>query len=514
MRFQALMNEIFREQLRDFVLVSFDDILNYSKDMSSHLQHVMTVLAILRKHQLFAKHSKCSFGQPQVEYLGHAIDKRGVSVDQSKVRAVKEWPTPINIKALRGFLGLTGYYRKFVRHYGLIAKPLTNLLKKGQFLWTEEAQRAFEKLKEALTMTPVLQLPNFHKPFVVETDACYSGIGATLTQDGHPIAYLSKALGPKSLGYSVYEKEFLAILLAVQKWRAYLICGTFTIKTDQKSLKHLMEQKISTPLQHKYMAKLMGFNYKIEYKKGSENGAADALSRRDSQAELEQITILQPAWVQELNDSYVGDPLAQEGIAECTIEPQGVSFYQYCDGILKYKGKLYVGETSGLRARIIQHIHESNIGGHSGIENTYQKICNTFYWPGLRMQVKELVKTCHICQISKHEHVRQPGFLQPLPVPDQAWVYITMNFITKLPSSQGKDTIWVIVDMFTKYAHFIALSPPLTSSGLAQIFIDVIYRLHGLPTYIVSDRDPLFTSHFWKELMTKLGIQQQISSAN
>lgn len=258
--FQALMNDIFKEHLRDFVLVFFDDILVYSKNKSDHLRHVEIVLPILRKHQLFAKLSKCSFGQDHVEYLGHVIDQEGVRVEPNKINSVKEWPAPKTIKALRGFLGLTGYYRKFVRSYGLMAKPLINLLKKGQFMWHEEAQIAFERLKQVMTETPVLQLPNFQKTFVVETDACYHGICAILMQEGHPITYLSKALGPKSLGYSVYEKEFLAILLAVQKWRSYLVCGTFVIRTDQKSLKHLLEQKITTPLQHKYMAKLMGYN--------------------------------------------------------------------------------------------------------------------------------------------------------------------------------------------------------------------------------------------------------------
>lgn len=512
--FQALMNDIFRKQLREFVLVFFDDILVYSKSETDHLTHVRVVLTILRKQQLFAKSSKCSFGQYQVEYLGHVIDQRGVRVDDNKIEAVKNWPAPNTMKALRGFLGLTGYYRKFVRNYGIIAKPLTNLLKKGQFLWSEEAQEAFNQLKRALTETPVLQLPNFKKSFVVETDACYHGIGAILMQEGHPLAYLSKALAPKSLGYSVYEKEFLAILLAVQKWRSYLICGTFTIRTDQKALKYLLEQKISTPLQHKYMAKLMGFNYRIEYKKGIENGAADALSRRIEQAKLQQVTVLQPAWIEELVNSYEGDEFANQRISECTIEPQGVSFFYYQDGLLRFKGRLYVGKTTELRNKIIQNMHESSMGGHSGIENTYQKINQTFFWPELRQEVKEWVKACHICQVSKHENVRQPGFLQPLPVPEQAWTYITMDFITKLPNSNGKDTIWVAVDRFTKYAHFIALGTPLTSSSLSKTFVDVIYRLHGLPSYVVSDRDPIFTSHFWKELMIRLGIQQQLSSAN
>ncbi|XP_012844847.1 PREDICTED: uncharacterized protein LOC105964883, partial [Erythranthe guttata] len=276
--FQSLMNEIFRAYLREFILVFFDDILVYSKDLSTHIQHLHTTMTILRQHQLYAKSSKCSFGQQQIEYLGHIITADGVGVDPRKINGVKDWPQPANVKALRGFLGLTGYYRKFVKHYGIIAKPLTDLLRKGQFEWSEAATLAFDQLKQAMSTTPILQLPNFSKVFIVETDACDSGIGDVLMQEGHPLAFLSKALGPKSLGLSVYEK-FLAILLAVQKWRDYLVHATFVIRTDQRSLKYLLEQKITTPIQQKYLAKLLGFSYKIEYKRGCENQEADALSR-------------------------------------------------------------------------------------------------------------------------------------------------------------------------------------------------------------------------------------------
>lgn len=153
--------------------------------------------------------------------------------------------------------------------------------------------------------------------------------------------------------------------------------------------------------------------------------------------------------------SYERDEFAEQGISECTIDPKGVYLFQYSDGLLRFKGKLYVNKTTELRDKIVQGIHESNMGGHSGIENTYQKISQTFYWPELRQKVKDWVKACHICQINKHEGVRQPCFLQPLPVPEQAWTYITMDFITKLPNSNGKDTIWVVVDRFTKYSNFI-----------------------------------------------------------
>ncbi|KAJ0628009.1 putative nucleotidyltransferase, Ribonuclease H [Helianthus annuus] len=277
--FQALMNHVFRSMLRKGVLVFFDDILVYSRDEQQHVQQLRRVLAIMKENKLFAKESKCVFGGRAVEYLGHIISGDGVKTDPTKIEAIQQWPTPRTLKQLRGFLGLAGYYRRFIRSFGMIAKPLTNLLKKDAFKWNDESQDAFERLKTALSSAPVLALPDPKKPFVIETDASAGGIGAVLMQDNHPISFLSRALSPKQNALSVYEKELLAIMVAVKQWHYYLITGPFVIRTDQRSLKHLLAQKITTPLQHKWLAKLMGYDYSIEYKQGRENVAADALSR-------------------------------------------------------------------------------------------------------------------------------------------------------------------------------------------------------------------------------------------
>ena len=178
--FQSLMNHLLKPYLRKFVLVFFDDILIYSGTWAAHLQHVDILLQLLRKHKLFVKMSKCVFGMEEVEYLSHIVGREGVKVDPKKIQAMQEWPQPKTLKSLRGFLGLTGYYRKFVRNYGRIAKPLTQLLKKNSFFWNEEAQQAFTALKTAMCSTPVLALPHFTKSFVIESDASGTGIGAVL----------------------------------------------------------------------------------------------------------------------------------------------------------------------------------------------------------------------------------------------------------------------------------------------------------------------------------------------
>jgi enamine deaminase RidA (YjgF/YER057c/UK114 family) len=277
--FQCIMNEVLAPFLRKFVMVFLDDILVYSPSLESHIQHLKLVLTKLRDNQLYMKTSKCSFSQHQLEYLGHIISDQGVATDPSKTADMLKWPTPVTVTELRGFLGLTGYYRKFVKHYGLIAKPLTQLLKKNQFQWTDQAQQAFENLKAAMTSTPVLALPDFAQPFIVEIDACDTGVGAVLLQKDRPIAFLSKALSLQHQQLSIYEKEFLALIMVVDKWRQYLQHQEFIIRTDHRSLAYLSDQALHSDMQNKAMSRLMGLHFKVVYRKGKENIPADALSR-------------------------------------------------------------------------------------------------------------------------------------------------------------------------------------------------------------------------------------------
>jgi hypothetical protein len=228
------MNTVFEMLLRHGVLVFMDDILIYSKTLEEHLVLLKQVFDILSINKFLIKRSKCSFAQPRVEYLGHVVSAQGVATEPTKVAAVANWPTPTNLKQLRGFLGLTGYYRKFIAHYGMISKPLTELLKKNMsFCWSPEVDKAFKLLKQKLVQAPVLAVPDFEQEFILETDACDTGVGAVLMQNNHPVAYLSKPLCLKNQALSVYEKECIAILLAIEKWRPYLQHKRFTIKTDQ-----------------------------------------------------------------------------------------------------------------------------------------------------------------------------------------------------------------------------------------------------------------------------------------
>ncbi|XP_010491426.2 PREDICTED: uncharacterized protein LOC104769009 [Camelina sativa] len=512
--FQGLMNSVFKEFLRKFVLIFFDDILVYSSSMTDHIVHLQKVFNTMREHKLFAKESKCEFATAQVEYLGHYIAAGGVSTDPTKVNAVADWPLPSNLKQLRGFLGLAGYYRRFVKNFGTIARPLTLLTKKDAFTWSVEASEAFTALKQALCEAPVLAFPRFDKPFLVETDACTKGIGAVLMQEGHPLAFISRHLKGKQLNLSIYEKELLAVVFAVQKWRHYLLPNHFIIRTDQRSLKYLLEQRLNTPIQQQWLPKLLEFDYEIQYRQGKDNIAADALSRVEGAEVLHMaMSVLECDLLKDIQAHYATDAELKKLIDDLAANIPAKKHYTWTQSILRRKTKIVVPNNIQLRDSILQWMHCSGTGGHLGRDATYQKVKGLFYWKGMAVDIQKYIRSCAVCQQCKYDTSAYPGLLQPLPIPETIWTDLSMDFIDGLPDSAGKTVIFVVVDRLTKAAHFMALAHPYSAVTVAQAFMDTVFKLHGCPRSIVSDRDTIFVSTFWRELFTLQGVDLKFSSA-
>ncbi|GKB89525.1 ty3-gypsy retrotransposon protein [Tanacetum coccineum] len=454
--FQSAMNDLFRPVLRHF----------------------------LQEHQFHAKASKCVFGVTDISFLGHRISGQGVSPEAEKIAAIQQWPQPSSFTTIRAFLGLTGYYHRFVPHYAQIAAPLTDILKMKDFKWTEAVDAAFKELKTNMQQLITLALPNFTKPFDVTTDASGMAIGAVLSQENKPIAFFSKKLCQTMQGQSTYTKEFYAITEAVKKWRQYLLGRRFRIYTDHHSLKHILTQTIQSPEQQKWVTKLLGYDFEVLYKPGRENTVADALSRVDIPSML-AISYPTATWLDDIRTYFATDPKGQEFTASITADPTVFPNHVFRDGLVFITGKLFIPPISKIRDQLLTEFHSSFIGGHAGINAT----------------------------AIKHPNHKPYGLLQPLPTPSQPWHDISMDFITQLPPSKGKSCIWVIVDRLSKYAHFISLPPNYTAVTLASLFMHEIYRLHGLPKTIVSDRDPLFLSRFWKELFKLMGTKLLHSSA-
>jgi hypothetical protein len=372
--FQALMNDVLRPYLRRFVLVFFDDILIYSATWAEHLQHLGVVVNALRAHHLHVKRSKCSFGEKFVAYLGHVIFAEGVAMDTTKVVAVSTWPTPSSARGLRGFMGLAGYYRKFIRDFGTIAAPLTRLLRRDTFTWDEEATAAFQALKTALTSGPVLQMPDFDKCFTVDCDASGVGFGVVLHQGAGPLAFFSRPFAPRHMKLAAYERELIGLVQEVRHWRPYLWGRYFRVRTDHYSLKFLLDQRLSTVPQHQWLSKLFGFDFDVEYRPGRLNTVADALSRRDEAspssalssegaASVHALSGPSFALLEEIRNATSTTDAAQhifQRLQEGTLEVP----WRLEDGLFLHGSRIFVPDHGDLRCQVLTLAHSA---GHEGV---------------------------------------------------------------------------------------------------------------------------------------------------
>ncbi|GAU50876.1 hypothetical protein TSUD_411060 [Trifolium subterraneum] len=446
---------------------------------------------------------------------GHMVSANGVYPEPSKIQAMIDWPRPTTITELRGFLGLTGFYRKFIRNYACIALPLTALLKKDAFIWSDAATTAFEALKKAMTQAPTLILPNFSKPFTLETDASGLAMGAVLMQDNHPIAFFSKPFCPRLQRSSTYIRELHAITTAIKKWRQYLLGHPFTIYTDHQSLKELLTQVIQTPEQQIYLAKLMVYDYSIHYKSGKTNVVADALSRLPETPSGMLLTLSLPHFIflEQLKLALAACKPFITLLNNIQTNPTNYPNHKIHNGLIFYHDRIWLDPSMPFRFTILEEFHSSPIGGHMGVTKTLARLQANFWWDGMRKDIQQFIAQCSICQQMKYETKRTPGLLQPIAPPSAIWEDLSLDFITGLPPSQDHVAILVVVDRFSKGVHLAPLTPQYTSLKVANVFFHTVCKLHGMPRSLVSDRDPIFISKFWRELFTLCGTKLRMSTA-
>ncbi|KAH0781471.1 hypothetical protein KY290_001069 [Solanum tuberosum] len=400
----------------------------------------------------------------------------GVAMDSEKIYAVLEWPVPKNVKKLHGFLGLTGYYRHFVKNYGIIARPLTKLTKKDAFTWHAKVEQVFQNLKRILTSVPVLRLPDFTQQLTVECDASSDGVGAILLQHCHPVAYFSKEFSFSSRIKSTYDCELLALVFALQKWKHYLLGRHFIVTTDHCSLKYLLHQReVKTKELIPY---LVALNMLV----------------------FLSLVIPIPLDFSDLTEAIEADPYTKQIQDQLSSDPSIHPNFSLSANYLYYKSRLVIPDYPKLKVKILTESHDSPTGGHRGYLKTLKRVSTNFFWPCLKHDVKSFVQNCLICHQHKYETLAPAGLLQPLPIPNKIWEDISLDFIIGLPPSNPFDTILVVVDRFSKYNHFLALTHPFTAKTVVGVFYKEIVRLHGLSRSILSDRDVVFTSAFWQEL--------------
>ncbi|GJT20742.1 putative reverse transcriptase domain-containing protein [Tanacetum coccineum] len=401
-----------------------------------HENHLRLMLDLLKKEKLYAKFSKCEFWLQEVHFLGHVVNHDGIHVDPSKIEAVKSWKAPKTPSEVRSFLGLAGYYRRFIKNFSKIAKPLTSLTQKNQkYEWGEKQEEAFPTLKDNLCNAPILSLPDAVEYFMVYCDASNQGLGCVLMQRDKVIAYVLRQLKSHRKNYMTHDLELGAVVFALKIWRHYLYRTKNVIYTDHKSLQHIFNQKDLNMHQRRWLELFSNYECEIKYHQG-------------------------------------------EAFKDETVIAEGLN-------------------VGGVRTKIMDEAHKTRYFVHPRADKMYYDLRDMYWWPGMKKEIAIYVSKCLTCAKVKAKHQRPSGLLQQPEIPEWKWEKIAMDFITKLSrSSSGHDAIWVIVDRLTKSAHFLAIREDYSMEKLARLYIDEIVAWHGVPTSIISDRDGRFTSWF------------------
>jgi len=493
--FMRVMTQVLRPFMGKFLVVYFDDILIYSKTKEEHFDHLIQICTTLRKASLFANVIKCSFFTDQVVFLRFIVSWKGVSVDPQKVQVIVDWPEPKTIHEVRSFHGLATFYRRFIKGFSIIMLLITDCLKQGEFKWSKGANRAFEEVKKKMTEVLVMWLPDFTKVFEVECDASGVGIGGVLSQERHPVTYFSEKLNEAKQKYSTYDKEFYAVVQALRYWRHYLLPQKFVLYSDHKALRYLNSQKKLNHSHVHWVEYLQAYSFVLKHKFGIENKVADALSRRVTLLFVMSVEI---TGFERLKEEYESCSEFEEIYLTLKDENHRViNGYHLQDGYLFRDNKLCIPKTS-VRDFLIWEIHVGGLSGHFGRNKTIEEVERQFFWSNLKRDVAKLVGQCRTCQLAK-QRKQNTSLYTPLSVPTCPWQDVSMDFVLGLPRTAKKhDSIFVVVDCFSKMTHFIPCTKTTDASKVAKLYFDEIVKLYGLPQTIVSDRDVRFTSYFWK----------------
>jgi hypothetical protein len=539
--FQTMMNDIFREEIAEgWVVIYMDDILVFSKDKNEHQEQVKRILEKLRQHQLSLKAEKCYFEKEEIEFLGLIISEEGIRMDPHKVKAITDWPIPTTKRELQQFLGFVNFYRRFVKGFAKIAKPLTKLTGKTDWLWMELQQKAFQELKNEVTSERVLIIPKPGKPFRMETDASDFVIAAILSQlddEGRwrPVAFLSRSLNDAERNYEIYDKEMLAIMHRFYEWAHYLKGNDeiTEVLTDHQNLTFFRKLQNLNRRQARWIMDLQEYNFTIKHRPGKANTKADLLSQRagfpKGEKDNEDVILLKEnhfrnieirlneesrEWldlrseIKKIHRRYYNKQVKQ-GIKQKDPNFKKDEFNDYW----MWKERIYIPINQTLRERAIRWCHDEPMAGHPGIAKTLELTTRTFWWPNMKKDIEKYIKACHECQISKPDQQPRAAPLQPNEIPSEPWAVISIDLIGPLVPSKGKDMILVIIDRFSKKAYFLPCNTTITSQGVANLYRDHIFKEHGLPKKVISDRGSQFVSGFMKGLYQNLGIEANPSTA-
>lgn len=485
-----------------------DDIICATETFEEHLECLETIASRLSKGNLTVNLEKSKFCHDKLKYLGFMLTKDGIQVDQGKVSAILEFPSPKNVKNVRSILGMIEWYRRFIPDFSIIAAPITNLLKKtnNKFIWTEEAESAFNRLKVCLTTAPILATPDYSLEFTIQTDACDLGMGAVITQvqEGNErvIEYMSQKFSPAQQKYSTTEKECLAVILAVEKFRCYIEGVFFTVITDHSSLTWLHNLKDPVGRLARWALRLQAYNYNLIYRKGKLNVVPDALSRSVGSIDL-------------IKDDFCSDPKYNDLRNRILKNPENFPDFRCEENIIfkhtnnpkSYEFQWKVLVPSNLQSKILLNCHDDPKSAHGGITKTITRVKSRFYWSSMNKEIKNYVIKCEICQTTKSPHIILRNQMGEPKLPSKPWEMISIDLIGPLPRSKnGNIFLLVVLDIFSK---FVLLHPirKANSKSVIKYLENNVFMLFGVPNVAIQDNGCQFISKNYKEFLEEYEVR-------
>lgn len=569
--FQRFINQVLRDEIDSICQVYIDDILIYSEDPLEHWAHVRTVIEKLQVAGLQIDIKKSEFGVTETKFLGYVVTTEGFRPDPEKVAIVRDWEEPTTKTQVLSFLGFCNFYRSFLKNFGRVVRPLTLLTRKdGWHPFTETEREAFSKAKELLLGDNLIAHYDPTLPTRIETDASdFVAAGVYYQLHGNkwrPVSFFSKTLNPAELNYEIHDKEMLAVILALANWDEMLIGvqEPFLIITDHRALEYFSTKRLLSARQARWTDILARYHFKITYRPGTENIIADTLTRKqevlktqkEKQIASRTLTLLDPEVVvapmepipetdPDLNPAETQDPnqianqeqnQAESSEPRTFSDPQLIkdvldankthdSLQEYrdraasedspcslLDNQVTYHNRLIVPEVDNLRARLIHAAHVTPATAHPGQKKTYEMIKQYYYWPRMKQDCKDYVANCHTCRRIHIPRDKTPGLLQPLPIPTTIMQHVSMDFKSFPKDKHGYDNCFVVVDRLSKLSFSIPCKKTVTAKDAAQLYYEHIYRTHGTPLSITSDRGPQFISDFLAEICLLTGISHKLAS--
>lgn len=509
---QRLADILFGPEFDENVFCYLDDLILISEDLNSHFNLLEKVFLRLKEAGLTVNLKKCEFCKHELKYLGYIVDSKGLRTDPSKIECIKNYPVPKNSKQLKSFLGLSGYYRRFIKDFSTITAPLTKLTgsKNGisKFIWSPEAENAFNLLKNALISAPVLSCPDFKLPFAIHCDASGVAIGSVLTQtfgeEEHPIAYFSRSLNVHERNYGITERELLAVLDSVTHFRSYIEGSHFKIVTDHSSLQWLTTLSNPSGRLARWSTRLSQYSFDVVHKKGSLNTVPDVLSRVEVALVNDTLVpISKDKWYIDLWSGCKKFPQRYLNfqIRDNELYRHSKTRYSLCEDTA---WKLVVPEEK--RKEILVNQHESDLACHPGVFRTYKKVQLRYYWPNLYQNVKSFVNNCSVCKAHKISTSPPLGLSTNHKVVTKPMQMLSVDLVGPLPRSySGHNYILSCVDVFSKYCWLFPLRNG-TAPSIVKNIEENIFLVHGVPHSLVCDNGKVFVSKNFKNLLAEYNV--------